>query len=101
MTNLLEIPGGYEMLQKTREETAKAMDAPEGWTYRDLPNMLPEFWTRLIDWIGVDEYKLLTFAERTWPDGMTTVRGQMLISPIGLANLARNSEDFTKDDEVV
>lgn len=101
MDDVLEIPGGREILERTRQNLAKGLGAPEGWTYRDLPNMLPEFWHRLLDWIGMNEYKLITQAERTWPDGTTTVRGQILISPKGLENLSRNSEEYMKDEEVV
>lgn len=95
--NLELTPELMVLHEKMRESTAKAWGKP-GWAYRDLPNMLPEFWFQLLDWIGVDEYKLITQAERTWPDGVETIRGQILISPIGLKNLERNSEDYRSDE---
>jgi len=68
------------------DSLAKSM-GKEGWTYRDLPNMLPEYMEKLVGWLGEDEYTFITFAERTWPDGVRTVRGQILISPKGIENL--------------
>lgn len=59
----------------------------DGWVYRDLPNLLPELFDRFVSLAGDGNLVWLTLAERKWPDGVTTKRGQCLISPAGVANL--------------
>lgn len=58
------------------------------WTYRDMPNMLPATWELLMAVIGAENVEHLTHAERTWPNGEVTVRGQVLISPEGIRRVA-------------
>lgn len=63
-----------------------------GWHYRDLPNMSPESWEKLKAIIGGENIEPITWAERTWPDGKFTVRGQILISPEGLKRMQAHKE---------
>lgn len=60
----------------------------DGWQYRDTPPMLPAFWDGLLGAIGEGNYRLLTYAERTFKDDPRLYkRGQMLISPAGIENI--------------
>lgn len=58
----------------------------DGWIYKDLPKMLPALWDELMGVIGEGNYRLLTMAEYRRGD-QTLVRGQILISPSGIANI--------------
>jgi hypothetical protein len=54
----------------------------DGWEYRDLPRMTPEYFDKLIEIIGEKNIRWLTFA-----DYGDTKRGQFFISPDGLKNV--------------
>jgi hypothetical protein len=56
----------------------------DGWVYRGTPQMLPEFWGRLLGIIGPDNYVVLTKAEY---EGGKWKRGQLLVSPEGMGNI--------------
>lgn len=71
----------------------------EGWHYRDLPNMTPDAWRKLEGIIGPKNVTRVTWAKRTWPDGATTERGQVMISPEGIANLTAHAEQSRKARE--
>ncbi|GAA0768600.1 hypothetical protein [Brevundimonas olei] len=55
----------------------------DGWVYRDLPRMAPEYFDQLIDLVGESNIVWLTKA-----DYGDTRRGQLLISPEGMRNIA-------------
>lgn len=92
MTNILE-----EALYYSHVATASLLGIP-GWEYRDIPNMLPEYWQLLKDFTNEDEIYVWIRSERIWPDGTKTMRGQVFISPQGLENLAKNSKEYYKDN---
>jgi hypothetical protein len=52
----------------------------DGWIYRDVPKMSQENFNRLLDILGAENVRFLTFAR--YPD--KTVRGQFLLSPAGM-----------------
>ena len=54
----------------------------DGWVYRDLPRMAPEYFEKLVALIGEDNIVWLSRA-----DYGDTQRGQMLVSPAGMENL--------------
>jgi hypothetical protein len=56
----------------------------DGWVYRGTPQMLPEFWGRLLGIIGPNNYVVLTKAEY---EGGKWKRGQLLVSPEGMGNI--------------
>lgn len=61
-----------------------------GWVYRDMPDgiLLDETsWTAFLSIIGFSNYRILAFTERKEFDGVWR-RGQFLISPEGMKNLA-------------
>lgn len=64
----------------------------DGWVYRDLPNLGLAQFDELVGIIGDDNLVWLTLAERVWPDGQKTKRGQVLISPAGIENLRKRKE---------
>jgi hypothetical protein len=74
----------------------------DGWEYRDTPPMLPEYWKMLMNKLGEENVRRLTYVERTYKDDdRLYVRGQMFISPKGLENLKawlveRKSSNDTK-----
>lgn len=55
----------------------------DGWVYRDLPRMTPEYFDQLIDLVGESNIVWLTKA-----DYGDSRRGQLLISPEGMRNIA-------------
>ena len=55
----------------------------DGWVYRDLPRMSPDYFDQLVSIIGSDNIVWLTKA-----DYGDTKRGQLLISPVGMKNLS-------------
>jgi hypothetical protein len=63
-----------------------------GWVYRDVPNMTEPFFNKFVNLVGEENLHWLTFAERTWPNGETTFRGQLLVSPEGLQRVAQYNE---------
>lgn len=81
---MLELPPGEPISGETL--------IADGWVYRDWSRMLPEFWSELLAVIGPDNYKLLTQSTYRPPDGPVTMRGQMMISPDGVANLKAYAE---------
>lgn len=52
----------------------------EGWAYRDLPRMTPDALQMLLDIVGEENTKWITFAKY----GSGAVRGQLMISPAGI-----------------
>ncbi len=61
----------------------------DGWVYRDLPNRLSnEYWDMFLETLGEGNYRIM---------GMTVgagwKRGQFLISPEGMKNLAAYSAE--------
>lgn len=56
----------------------------DGWEYRDLPRMTPEYFDKLIGIIGEENIRWLTQA-----DYGDTKRGQMFVSPNGLENVRK------------
>ena len=62
----------------------------DGWKYRDLPKLSPEMWDYLISIIGEENYVCLTIAEHFEDSQLIAKRGQLLISPTGMENLARH-----------
>ena len=71
-----------EIFAEAEQSLAKSLGKPD-WTYRDLPRMHPEALDSLIQIIGEDEIFWITSAE--YKDG--SVRGQILISPLGMKAL--------------
>lgn len=55
----------------------------EGWAYRDLPRMTPEYFDKFTEIVGADNIEWLTRAE--YHDG--SKRGQLFISPAGMDRL--------------
>ncbi len=56
----------------------------DGWVYRDFPSRVSyEVWAQFIDILGEGNYRILAMSySREWK------RGQFLISPEGMKNLA-------------
>lgn len=54
----------------------------DGWEYRDLPRMSPEYFDKFMALVGPENIRWLTFA-----DYGDTKRGQCFISPTGLQHL--------------
>ena len=61
----------------------------QGWVYRDLPKMMPEYFDQLVGIIGEENIKWLTFAiyEGWGENGEDLKRGQLMISPAGIENV--------------
>lgn len=60
----------------------------DGWEYRDLPRMTPEFFDEFVGIVGSENIRWLTMA--SYSDGAK--RGQLLVSPTGLANCVAYSK---------
>ena len=78
------------------DDALKAMaekNGGPGWVYRDLGNMLLEYWDRIMAAAGEGEYKILIYSDRTWPDGMKTRRGQVLFSPTAVEGINRLADE--------
>lgn len=59
----------------------------DGWVYRDLPTWLSmDMKARLFNTIGVENTVILAASERTI-EGVKYWRGQLLISPVGMARI--------------
>lgn len=58
----------------------------DGWVYRDLPRLTQKTMQDFIDLVGEENVVFLTFAKYTNED-VTTVRGQILISPEGQSKI--------------
>lgn len=74
-----------EIMQEMEQALAKSLGKPD-WTYRDLPRMTRESLDRMIQIIGEEEIYWITFA-----DYGESVRGQLLISPVGMEALRQYS----------
>lgn len=61
---------------------AKEMGYP-GWTYRDIPWVTPDVWDKFFDIAGQENCKIII----TTRQGDDRCRGQVLISPVGMARL--------------
>jgi hypothetical protein len=60
----------------------------DGWRYQDFNPMLGEYWEQILGVIGEGNYRLITYAERTFKDDPRLYkRGQILIAPSGFDNL--------------
>jgi len=60
-----------------------------GWRYVDPPTKFSfEMWDYFRNLIGMDEHKLLIYSEGITADGFKWKRGQFVISPQGMKNLA-------------
>lgn len=59
----------------------------EDWVYRDTPKALKAVWDEFLSVIGEGNYKLLSEATyKRKSDGVELCRGQLMISPEGIAN---------------
>lgn len=58
----------------------------DGWKYRDLPRMSYDMWDLFVGIVGEGNYVELSLA-----DYGDSKRGQLLISPGGMSNLAASS----------
>jgi hypothetical protein len=79
-----------ELAQAETEMFRKAMNLPD-WHYRDLPQMAPASFDQFVELCGADNLKWITLAERQWPSGNTTKRGQVMISPEGMMRIAEHN----------
>lgn len=61
----------------------------DGWEYRDLPRMTREACDALINVIGNENIRWLSFA-----DYGSSVRGQCFVSPSGMANMTASSNEM-------
>jgi hypothetical protein len=60
-----------------------------GWRYVDPPTKFSyEMWDYFRALIGMEEHKLLIYSDGIAPDGFKWKRGQFVISPQGMKNLA-------------
>lgn len=66
----------------------------DGWVYRDPRKMKTALWERFLNIIGVGNYRLMSLANYSYPDG-NYKRGQLLISPTGMENL----REWTKQED--
>jgi len=66
---------------------------PDDWMYHDTRRALKAAWIEFLDILGEGNYKLLS--EATYiRNGVELCRGQMMISPQGIANAeASNNQD--------
>lgn len=72
----------FELMRAAEQSIAESVGKPD-WTYRDLPRMTPETLNQLVMIIGEENIDWITHA--SYDDG--SVRGQILISPLGMAAL--------------
>lgn len=78
-----------EKLKEIEQELVPADLRALGWRYIDPPTKFShEMWDYFCKIIGEDEYKLLIFSEGVSPDGFKWKRGQFVVSPQGMLNLA-------------
>ncbi len=71
-----------EIINASYAEMAESLGKP-GWTYKDLPRMGPELFYKFIEIAGDENLHWITMANYGY-----TLRGQVLISPDGMKNLA-------------
>lgn len=86
------------MLEDAETEWAREATGLTDWHYRDLPQMAPEFFDKFVDLAGEDNLRWITLAERPWPDGSRTRRGQVMISPEGMERIAAYNATLRKDE---
>lgn len=55
----------------------------DGWIYRDLPRMSHEYFDKFVELVGEENIAWITLADYGF-----TKRGQLLISPTGMANIS-------------
>lgn len=66
----------------------------DGWVYRDMPGwMATEYWDQFLALLGEGNYRILAMSKR--PDAK---RGQFLISPLGMKNIAAQEKTCTMPD---
>ncbi len=81
------------------KDTAE-MPAPEGWTHRSIPWMLPKYWETLTKILGEDNIKIIASTSMRNRQGKVFTRGQIFISDAGMARLkAPNEESSAKSAE--
>ena len=71
----------------------------DGWVYRDLPRMTQEAMGILLGVIGEDNYEFLTSAKYPDKEHGVAVRGQVMISPLGMENLILHASKSKESDE--
>lgn len=76
----------HELHVAVAEDIAKSMGKPD-WTYFDLPQMSLEYFEQLKSIIGQEDIYFITYMNRVH-DGVSWHRGQVLISPKGISNIA-------------
>lgn len=78
-----------KMIADVEQELVPQELRAKGWRYVDPPTKFsPEMWDYFCAIIGEGEYKLLIASEGTERDGFEWKRGQFVISPQGMLNLA-------------
>ena len=98
MTDTINLPGLPFGLPPGEPIEGKTYIA-DGWVYRDMPGRVSfEYWDKFLDLLGEGNYVILIRSEgRDWK------RGQFLISPDGMENLAvysaRQKASPTNDGE--
>lgn len=81
------------MMHEAEQELVPAELRALGWRYVDPPTKFShEMWDYFRSLIGEGEYKLLIYSEGVAPDGFKWKRGQFVISPQGMKNLASNQD---------
>lgn len=66
----------------------------DGWVYRDIPGRFShEMWDKFLGLLGEGNYVILAKSESEADDW---VRGQFLISPDGMKNMAEYSSQATR-----
>lgn len=78
----MKLPEGEPIIGKTY--------IADGWQYRDIPNLSPKMWDYLFSMIGNENehYVFLSTSSIERNGELWAKRGQILISPIGMENLA-------------
>lgn len=85
------VPNAFADLMLAEQEAMREATGLKDWHYRDLPQLAPEFFDQFIELCGKDNLRWITVAQRPWPDGSITKRGQVMISPDGMARLAAHN----------
>lgn len=69
----------------------------EGWTYRELPFMLFEYWDELVDTMGENNFIIISGTVRQQihnREYRSFRRATILISPEGMENVRQEFESF-------
>lgn len=87
-------PEARAALRRLHEAEQEALVPPElkaqGWVYRDMPGRCtPDAWKLLLSIIGDGNYRILIMSQGRADDG-PWVRGQMVISPLGMENMQKH-----------